>query len=331
MFNERLLDNYNYYTSTHHSTSSKTFYLALNRLGGPRKTHIPSNKPLGKLSSYVRSMTLIVPEPRANAVLARLFGPNHVKHALKHLCASNKALHELTAKVLLVPQCSSDRTMPIATAPIRHKRPPPGPAAITEQRGHRRQSTKCTQEPCPKKNRKVIKDKAATSPAPDIKTLMSRTEPTNATDRTPPSSTKQKKKVKHKHKPKKHSPTPSISTTAATTTSTAVGVQASENLIGDEIEDEDSVDNDDLTAAEPTAISSDDNDDYGYEKWWWLSKHSKLDERMMCTYRNYLLFKVKCLRLMYPQQVLMKSANSIFLFVSLVMIHYAFITQFLIS
>lgn len=81
--------------------------MALNRLGAPRKTHIPSNKPLGKLSTYVRAFTLIVPETRSETVIGKRFGYNHVKHAIKHLCESNKELIELTAKQLVSPQCSS--------------------------------------------------------------------------------------------------------------------------------------------------------------------------------------------------------------------------------
>lgn len=81
--------------------------MALNRLGAPRKTHIPSNKPLGKLSTYVRAFTLIVPEIRSETVIGKRFGYNHVKHAIKHLCESNKELIELTTKQLVYPQCSS--------------------------------------------------------------------------------------------------------------------------------------------------------------------------------------------------------------------------------
>lgn len=290
VFNERLLDNYNYYTSTYHSTTMKTFYLALNRLGAPRKTHIPSNKPLGKLSSYVRSITLTVPEARADGLLARSFGANHVKHGLKHLCTSNKALHELTAKTLLIPKCNSDRMLATATVTttlptvrLRHR-----PLSAGESNGHRRHQHKCINEPCPKKNRKSIRDKTAaaaataTSPAPHIKTLMSRFETANVTNRTSPSP-KQKKKVKHKHnKTRKHSPTPSIKTTTAiiittTTTTTASTTKATtsmpmhENVIGDDNDDGDDdagTDiNDELShPTGPTAVSSDADYDYGYDK-----------------------------------------------------------------
>lgn len=107
IFNERLEDNYNYYTSTHHSSALRTYYMALNRLGVPRKTHLPSNKPLGKLSTYVKAFTLTVPEHRSDAVIGKRFGFNHVKHGIKHLCESGKQLMELTTKQLVYPECQS--------------------------------------------------------------------------------------------------------------------------------------------------------------------------------------------------------------------------------
>lgn len=81
--------------------------MALNRLGVPRKTHLPSNKPLGKLSTYVKAFTLSVPEPRCDAVIGKRFGFNHVKHGIKHLCESGKQLMELTTKQLVYPECNS--------------------------------------------------------------------------------------------------------------------------------------------------------------------------------------------------------------------------------
>lgn len=81
--------------------------MALNRLGVPRKTHLPSNKPLGKLSTYVRAFTLTVPEQRSDAVIGKRFGFNHVKHGIKHLCESGKQLMELTTKQLVYPECDS--------------------------------------------------------------------------------------------------------------------------------------------------------------------------------------------------------------------------------
>lgn len=81
--------------------------MALNRLGVPRKTHLPSNKPLGKLSTYVKAFTLTVPEQRSESVIGKRFGFNHVTHGIKHLCESGKQLMELTHKQLIYPECQS--------------------------------------------------------------------------------------------------------------------------------------------------------------------------------------------------------------------------------
>lgn len=260
-------DNYNYYTSTHHSSSLKTFYVALNRLGAPRKTHIPTNKPLGKLSTYVRSITLVVPEHKGDALVARLFGANHVKHGLKHLCASARGLQDLAAKKMYVPSCGANGgRAKLQTAPVvRPKRPHSGPASLTE-RSHRRPApsaaattAKCTQEPCPKRKKKMGKNAAATSLAPDARSLIARTEPSSKSKETP---IRHRKKVKHKpHKSRKHSPTPQT-TTEATTTTTVAGVSVDENLIGDDDDD----DGGDVPSTGPTAFSSDAaDDDYGYD------------------------------------------------------------------
>lgn len=68
---------------------------------------MPSNKPLGKLSTYVKAFTLTVPEHRSDAVIGKRFGFNHVKHGIKHLCESGKQLMELTTKQLVYPECNS--------------------------------------------------------------------------------------------------------------------------------------------------------------------------------------------------------------------------------
>lgn len=100
IFNETMQENYNIYSSSYHSTAQKTFYLALNKLGQPRKTHLPASKELGKLATYAKSLTFTVPEKRSEALIGRVFGINHIKHALKKLCDSGKSLIELTAKVM---------------------------------------------------------------------------------------------------------------------------------------------------------------------------------------------------------------------------------------
>lgn len=100
IFNETMQGNYNIYSSSFHSNAQKTFYLALNKMGEPRKTHLPANKELGKLATYAKSITLTVPENRTEQLIGRIFGTNHVKHGLKQLCDSGKSLIELTAKKL---------------------------------------------------------------------------------------------------------------------------------------------------------------------------------------------------------------------------------------
>lgn len=170
VFNERMEDNYNYYTSTHHSTALRTFYVALNRLGGPRVTYLPANKSLGKLSTYVKSFTLIVPEHRSEALIARLFGPNHVKHGIKHLCDSGKELVELNARPMHQFECQANQkvTMPSKkpTQPHQPNRshshskrvPSAAPAALIErkpQTSGRNHPSNCTSvDECPKKKKK---------------------------------------------------------------------------------------------------------------------------------------------------------------------------------
>lgn len=168
VFNERMEDNYNYYTSTHHSTVLRTFYVALNRLGGPRVTYLPANKSLGKLSTYVRSFTLIVPELRSETVIARLFGANHVKHGMKHLCDSGKELVTLNAKTMLRPECQVNQKPIVTNKKLPnhsgrnqgHNRrgPSAAPAALIERNHHRQLNSdrnNCTSvDACPKKKKK---------------------------------------------------------------------------------------------------------------------------------------------------------------------------------
>lgn len=100
IFNETMQENYNIYSSTSHSTAQKIFYLALNKVGQPRKMHLPAGKDLGKLATYAKALTFTVPEKTSEALIGRTFGINHVKHGLKQLCDSGRSLFELTSKVL---------------------------------------------------------------------------------------------------------------------------------------------------------------------------------------------------------------------------------------
>lgn len=90
----------NVYASTFHSTPLKKYYLAFNKIGIPRLTHLPATKELGKLATYVNGFTVLVSQDKSDKLLGRLFGANHVKHGLKQLCDSDKALVPLTAKNL---------------------------------------------------------------------------------------------------------------------------------------------------------------------------------------------------------------------------------------
>lgn len=97
--------------------------MALNRLGVPRKTHLPSNKPLGKLSTYVKAFTLTVPEHRSELVIGKRFGFNHVTHGIKHLCESGKQLMELTQKQLIYPECQSGSSNGSINSSLSKKQP----------------------------------------------------------------------------------------------------------------------------------------------------------------------------------------------------------------
>lgn len=218
-------------------------------MGGPRKTHIPSNKALGKLSTYVRSITLTVAEAKADTVVARVFGANHVKHGLKHLCTSNKALHGPKSKKMVMPSCGAEKPAPAQTT-SRAKRPPPAPGVLAE-RGQKK-APKCAQGPCPKKRRKQkARVSTASSPAPDVRVLTGRTEAAV----TKAGAQKQKRKQRVKHKTRKQN----VTTTTEPTSTTSVGISLDENLISDDDDD------DDFPSTGPTAFSSNADDDYGYD------------------------------------------------------------------
>lgn len=58
VFNETIEQtNYNTYSSTKYSNEKRTFYLALNRRGQPRKVVVRARNQLGRLSSYTRVLT----------------------------------------------------------------------------------------------------------------------------------------------------------------------------------------------------------------------------------------------------------------------------------
>ncbi|XP_060537245.1 protein let-756 [Cylas formicarius] len=81
IFNETIEEtNYNKYSSSKYSNERRTFYLALNRRGQPRKVVIKARQQLGKLSSYAR-------------VLTRTVSSEHPMRHHGHQCPSPGALH----------------------------------------------------------------------------------------------------------------------------------------------------------------------------------------------------------------------------------------------
>lgn len=293
IFNERLENNYNYYTSTHHSTALRTYYLALNRLGAPRKTHLPSNKPLGKLSTYAKAFTLAVPEPRSEAIIGQRFGFNHVKHGIKHLCESGKQLMELTRKQLVYPECSAANGGSSINSPssslskpnhhhIRHAnqnhRSPLGPAALTDLRSTKNKksatpsaatrASNCNSEQCHKK-KKPTNNTNNGNRGGGIHNSNSNTNTNNnhhhhhhhhhATNR---------KTVKRTHPKFIKRPTTKKTTTTTTTTSTTTTTTTESAITprSDHSPDyDDDADYAQITSNEQTGLVSDD--EYEYDEW----------------------------------------------------------------
>lgn len=103
---------YNTYSSFH-SNNKRKLYLALNRHGQPRKIQLPSTRQLGKLATYTKSLTQTVEQERVENLISRLYGGNHVRHGLKQLCDTGRALQELlTSSMKAKPKCSSGQLKP---------------------------------------------------------------------------------------------------------------------------------------------------------------------------------------------------------------------------
>lgn len=109
VFNESMEQHhYNSYSSTYHSNARRKLYLGLNRHGQPRKIQLPSTRQLGKLATYTKSLTQTVAHERVEQLIARLYGPNHVRHGLKQLCDTGKVLQEIISKgVKSKPKCNN--------------------------------------------------------------------------------------------------------------------------------------------------------------------------------------------------------------------------------
>ncbi|XP_058822697.1 rho GTPase-activating protein gacF isoform X2 [Topomyia yanbarensis] len=161
VFNEQIEQHhYNTYSSTQHSNARRTLYLALNKTGQPRKIQIPINRTLGKLATYTKALTQTVAHDRVERLISRLFGPNHVRHGLKQLCESGKALQDLTAKVMRPrPACGSARnaiaSQPAASGGAKETNPPATPG------GNKDKDTKDTLRKKKKKRRKCREDEPA--------------------------------------------------------------------------------------------------------------------------------------------------------------------------
>ncbi|XP_058116636.1 uncharacterized protein LOC131288391 [Anopheles ziemanni] len=116
IFNEQMEQHhYNTYSSTQHSNSRRTLYLALNKTGQPRKIQIPVNRTLGKLATYTKALTQTVAHERVEQLVSRLFGADHVRHGLSQLCETGQPLVELTAREMRPrPVCGGQGKGPLA-------------------------------------------------------------------------------------------------------------------------------------------------------------------------------------------------------------------------
>lgn len=168
VFNETMLENYNIYASTYHSNSQKIFYLALNKLGKPRKTHLPANKELGKLATYAKSFTFTVAEKRTEDLIARLFGSNHVKHGLKQLCDSGKSLVDLVSKRM-------KNRLKCGNKKLKNKSSIGG--GSVEKSPKLNGVTKCTEESCQRKKKNHSKQSTIDDRITTIKTKKPRKNP----------------------------------------------------------------------------------------------------------------------------------------------------------
>lgn len=147
---------YNTYSSTQHSNSRRTLYLALNKTGQPRKIQIPVNRTLGKLATYTKALTQTVAHDRVERLISRLFGANHVRHGLKQLCETGRALQELTAKVMRPRTACGPAKAPQNAGPSAT-----GSQAVTAAGGNKDKDSKDNMRKKKKKRRKCREDEPA--------------------------------------------------------------------------------------------------------------------------------------------------------------------------
>lgn len=81
---------HNTYSSTNHSNSRRTLYLALNRHGQTRKIQISTSRGLGKLAPYTDALTNIVSHEQEARVIEKFHGSNAINHGMTRLCKSAK-------------------------------------------------------------------------------------------------------------------------------------------------------------------------------------------------------------------------------------------------
>uniref|UniRef100_A0A1B0C9E0 Fibroblast growth factor n=1 Tax=Lutzomyia longipalpis TaxID=7200 RepID=A0A1B0C9E0_LUTLO len=107
VFNETMEEHhFNAYSSTYNSNAQRVLYLAINRHGQPRKMWIPPTRTLGNLTKYTNSLTHLVDPKRVEELVSRIFGPNHVRHGLKQLCDSGKAINAQEVPMAPRPKCN---------------------------------------------------------------------------------------------------------------------------------------------------------------------------------------------------------------------------------
>ncbi|XP_055639068.1 uncharacterized protein LOC129777044 isoform X2 [Toxorhynchites rutilus septentrionalis] len=163
VFNEQMEQHhYNTYSSTQHSNARRTLYLALNKTGQPRKIQIPVNRSLGKLATYTKALTQTVAHDRVERLISRLFGANHVRHGLKQLCETGRALQDLTEKEMRpLPGCGSAKIGPISHIAAAATGEPKEAAPHVGAGGNKDKDSKDNLKKKKKKRRKCREDEPA--------------------------------------------------------------------------------------------------------------------------------------------------------------------------
>lgn len=242
VFNETMQENYNIYASTQHSNAQRTYYLALNKLGQPRRTHLPAGKELGKLATYAKSLTFTVPEANANGLLARLFGANHVRHGLKQLCDSGRALVELTRPTMQQrPTCAAvvtattpaQSTAVVAVGATAHaRRNKHNKAAAMMERPRRPAGTqvKCALEPCQRRRKHPHAKVPGAAPTVNQRPL----KPGLTSAAGKQNAKKPNPNVKKGHRRKKVKEVPTVATTTVSPTQPSTTSDATAAAAGDE-------------------------------------------------------------------------------------------------